>query len=345
MNEALTTGKGLMTNLTLHPATDLFPEMDEAAFEALVADIAHNGQQEPIVIQAGQVIDGRHRLRACERLGVEPRTREVQPDEGEPTALVISLNLHRRHLSEGQRAMVAAKMANMRQGERTDIRPSATLPKVSQVEAARQLGVSDRSVRHALETKNTGAPELIAAVESGQVPVSIAAHLARLPADEQRAVLAKTQDEIRAIAREVKSRIDQAGVCGKSAVRIFDQVAADQNLSGIEQCAVVEVINAESTPLPTPSEAKRIAQQKNVLVLGSDGRYHGPEVSAESAAATERWLALREGLESLCRIDTDPASLIDCVPHYQHKNLSTWLAQAVPLITRFDQVWKGAHHA
>lgn len=69
------------------------------------------------------------------------------------------------------------------------------------------------------------------------------------------------------------------------------------------------------------SEAKRIAQQNRTLVLGSDGRYHGPEVSAESAAATERWLALREGLESLCRIDTDPASLIDCVPHYQHKNL------------------------
>ena len=94
-----------------------------------------------------------------------------------------------------------------------------------------------------------------------------------------------------------------------------------------------------------PTEAKRIAQQNRTLVLGSDGRYHGPEVSPESAAATERWLALREGLESLCRIDTDPESLIGCVPHYQHQNLSAWLAQAVPLITRFDQVWKGARHA
>ena len=49
--------------------------------------------------------------------------------------------------------------------------------------------------------------------------------------------------------------------------------------------------------------------------------------------------------DTLCRIDTDPESLIDCVPHYQHHNLSAWLAQAVPLITRFDQVWKGARHA
>ena len=329
----------------LHPAAEIFPVMDEVAFAALAADIAAHGQREPILILDGQVIDGRHRLRACEQLGIDPQVREVSTNDGDPYGLVVSLNLHRRHLTESQRAWVAARLANMRQGERTDLQPSANLPKVSQAEAARQLGVSERSVRHAVEIKNAGAPELIAAVESGQMAVSAAAHLARLPADDQRAVLAKTPEEIRAIAREVKARIDQAGVCGPSAVKIFDQVAADQQLSGIEQCAVVEVINAESTPLPTPSEARRIAHQKNVLVLGSDGRYHGPEVSAESAAATERWLALREGLESLCRIDTDPASLIACVPHYQHQNLSTWLAQAVPLITHFDQVWKGARHA
>lgn len=329
----------------LHPATELFPVMDETALAALVTDIANHGQREPILILDGQVIDGRHRLRACEQLGLEPMVREINADEGDPFSLVVSLNLHRRHLTESQRALIAAKLANMRQGERTDLQPSANLPKVSQAEAARRLGVSERSVRHAVEIKNTGVPELIAAVEAGQVAVSTAAHLAQLPADNQRAVLARGPDEIRAIARDVKARIDRAGVCGKSAVRIFDQVVADQNLSGIEQCAVVEAIQAEEPPLPAPSEAKRIAQQTRTLVLGSDGRYHGPEVSAESVAATERWLALREGLESLCRIDTDPESLIACVPHYQHKNLSAWLAQAVPFITRFYQVWKGAHHA
>jgi hypothetical protein len=34
---------------------------------------------------------------------------------------VISKNLKRRHLDEGQRAYVAAKIENMRQGERTDL--------------------------------------------------------------------------------------------------------------------------------------------------------------------------------------------------------------------------------
>ena len=77
MNPTLLSRNGPTANFTLHPATDLFPEMEAAAFEALVADIAHNGQQEPIVIQDSQVIDGRHRLRACEWLGIEPRIREV----------------------------------------------------------------------------------------------------------------------------------------------------------------------------------------------------------------------------------------------------------------------------
>ena len=332
----------MTTTYPLHPAAELFPVMDEAVFAALVADIAAHGQREPILVLDGQVIDGRHRLRACEQLGLEPLVRQVSADDGDPFGLVVSLNLHRRHLSEGQRAIIAARLATLPHG-RPDA--NAQICAFTQDEAAQHLKVSRRTVQHARAVLDHGIDELQAAVKGGEISVSAAAELSRLPADTQRAALTKTPEEIRAIAREVKARIKEAGVCGPSAVKIFDQVAADQHLSGIEQCAVVEVIKAEEPPLPTPSEAKRIAQQNRTLVLGSDGRYHGPEVSPESALATERWLALREGLESLCRIDTDPESLIDCVPHYQHQNLSAWLAQAVPLITRFDQVWKGARHA
>lgn len=332
----------MTTAYPLHPAAELFPVMDEAAFAALVADIAAHGQREPILVLDGQVIDGRHRLRACEQLGLEPLVRQVSADDGDPFGLVVSLNLHRRHLSEGQRAIIAARLATLPHG-RPDA--NAQICAFTQDEAAQHLKVSRRTVQHARAVLDHGIDELQAAVKGGEISVSAAAELSRLPADTQRAALTKTPEEIRAIAREVKARIKEAGVCGPSAVKIFDQVAADQHLSGIEQCAVVEVIKAEEPPLPTPSEAKRIAQQNRTLVLGSDGRYHGPEVSPESALATERWLALREGLESLCRIDTDPESLIDCVPHYQHQNLSAWLAQAVPLITRFDQAWKGARHA
>ena len=49
----------------LHPAVEIFPGMDQASFANLVEDIRTNGQHEPILLWRGQVIDGRHRLRAC----------------------------------------------------------------------------------------------------------------------------------------------------------------------------------------------------------------------------------------------------------------------------------------
>ena len=44
-------------------------------------------------------------------------------------------------LSESQRSMVAAKLANMKSGTRTDIEPTANLQEVSRAEAAEMLNV------------------------------------------------------------------------------------------------------------------------------------------------------------------------------------------------------------
>ncbi|MPZ31202.1 MAG: DEAD/DEAH box helicase [Rhodospirillales bacterium] len=59
-----------------HPAAEIFPVMADADFAGLVADIKQSGQLEPIVIHDNQILDGRHRYRACEQLGIEPITVE-----------------------------------------------------------------------------------------------------------------------------------------------------------------------------------------------------------------------------------------------------------------------------
>ena len=333
----------MSTAYPLHPAAELFPVMDEAAFTALVADIAAHGQREPILILDGQVIDGRHRLRACEQLGLEPLVRQVSADDGDPFSLVVSLNLHRRHLSESQRAMVAAKLATFSKG-----RPSLNPPigGITQAGAAQLLNVGERSLQRARMVIDNGIDELQNAVERQGMAVSTAANLAHLPPETQREVLAKTPEEIRAIAREVKARIKDAGVCGSSAVKIFEQLAADQNLSGIEQCAVVEVIKAEDAPLPTPSEAKRIAREgaPGLMVLGSDGRYHTAPGDPEENARMERWMRLREGLELMATVPFPPTVAVEAIPAYQHKNVSEWLGRVVPFVNQLNQLWS-QHHA
>ena len=331
-----------MTGYPLHPGAEIFPEMDAAALAGLTADIAANGQREPILLLDGQVLDGRCRLRACEQLGIEPLVRHLGATVvGDPYVLAASLNLHRRHLTESQRAMVATKLATLANGSNQHAQICAP----SQEHAAELLKVSRRSVQHARAVVDHGTPELVAAVDQGEVAVSTAADLARLPADTQREVLTRTPDEIRAIAREVKERITAAGVCGPSAVRIFDRVAQEQDLSGSEQCSVVEAIKADAPALPTPSEARRIAVEgkPGLAVLATDGRYHTAPGDPQEAARLERWMRLREGLESLATVPFPPTEALTSIPAYQQRNVTEWLARAVPFLHELHQLWSQQH--
>ena len=110
--------------MEIHPAAQIFPALQGEAFAALVQDIRQNGLREPIWLDAqDRVLDGRNRIRACQEAGVEPRFQKYigQPDS--ILAFVLSLNLHRRHLNESQRSMVAARAATMGKG-----RPSENTP-------------------------------------------------------------------------------------------------------------------------------------------------------------------------------------------------------------------------
>jgi hypothetical protein len=93
-----------------------------------------------------------------------------------PMRSLISLNLKRRHLNASQRAMIAAKLATLQQGARTDLSP---IGERSQATAAKALNVGKRSVERAKIVRDQGGPELIKAVEAGEVSVSAAVNSIR----------------------------------------------------------------------------------------------------------------------------------------------------------------------
>jgi hypothetical protein len=92
-----------------HPAAGLFPSMSDDEYTALRTSIREHGQQEPIVMHEDQILDGRHRYRACIDEGIEPQTTYWLGECGSPTAFVIAKNLHRRHLTSGQKAAIATE--------------------------------------------------------------------------------------------------------------------------------------------------------------------------------------------------------------------------------------------
>lgn len=92
----------------VHPAAELFPLFSQEELTDLAADIKVNGLLHPIVRDdQGRILDGRNRLAACEIAGIAPRFETYEDDD--PVSFVLSANLARRHLTKGQRAMVAAK--------------------------------------------------------------------------------------------------------------------------------------------------------------------------------------------------------------------------------------------
>ena len=190
-----------MKKLEAHPLAYLFPLMLPEQFVALKADIAKNGQKEAIITwgeREPKIIDGRHRYRACMELGIKPKIFTSLLSSEELLSWVISKNLHRRHLNESQRAMVAARIANLEHGQRADLaqeqeRQICRSSPMTQAQAATLVSVGERSVRTAKKVQEQGTPELVAMVDAGKVSVSAAATLVEEPEETQRAVVEQVQ--------------------------------------------------------------------------------------------------------------------------------------------------------
>jgi ParB-like chromosome segregation protein Spo0J len=220
-----------------HPACELLPEMTEDEYRALVEDMREHGQRHPIIVdESGVILDGRHRWRACQKLGVEPQVRQFEGDDAAKLALILSENFHRRHMTKGQRAMVMALL-----------RPEAKMGRGSDEEkVARNVGLSLQRIRLARAVL-AWSEETARAVLTGAVSLD-AAHQQMLeerqverpapppPAEQHRMCTDPEAHEQAKKLRQPKKPIEQEPLAA-ALTREVTQVAAGldaQSWAGIE---------------------------------------------------------------------------------------------------------------
>jgi hypothetical protein len=92
-----------MTTYEPHPYSIIFPAMKDDDFDKLVADIKANGLRQQIVMYQDKILDGNNRYRACGVAKIEPTFVEFKGNDAQARALVISANIHRRHLTPAQK--------------------------------------------------------------------------------------------------------------------------------------------------------------------------------------------------------------------------------------------------
>jgi ParB-like chromosome segregation protein Spo0J len=98
-----------MPELKVHPFADTFPMMSAEELTELAADIKKNGLRYSLTLDAAGewLVDGRNRAKACQIAGVEPRYEHL-PEGVDLIAYILSVNVERRHLNVGQRAVAVA---------------------------------------------------------------------------------------------------------------------------------------------------------------------------------------------------------------------------------------------
>jgi hypothetical protein len=202
--------------LASHPFAELFPPLNGDAFLEFVEDIRENGIRDQIVTLNDQILDGRNRFNALRYLtesgellgeGWGHRKGEAlfadaldppqgwfcnfnQTLNGEPLAWVLSKNLARRHLTDDQRRMIAARLVNMKQGRPADDETSQ-VANITRERAAQLLAADIPGVDRARSVLSHADADVVAAVDEGKLSVSAASSIAKLPAEEQPAALAQ----------------------------------------------------------------------------------------------------------------------------------------------------------
>lgn len=238
-----------------------FMPIDPATVDALAASVKAEGQHDPVVLCEGKVLDGRTRLAACLRAGIEPTVRIFEGTESEAAALVRSMTL-RRDMTPTQRALAAASMGYQRPGgDRSKNDSSSLLPEL-RADLARRWGVGLDLVTWARRLLDAGlaGDRLVERVLAGELTLreaadELVAHgavAARTPAEQRRQDRAR--ERIVKRQREAEERERQPVLTTRTAptVKQLASTATAAAPPAVKQRAAAVAVASEPVTIASP---------------------------------------------------------------------------------------------
>ena len=188
--------------MKLHKYCALLPRMMADEYQILKADIKAHGLLEPIVTYEDSILDGRHRYNICEELAVQPAYVQFESlsYNGSPLDFVISKH-QRRNLTPDQKAVLADKIANIKNGLHMLLTNEKQL---SLSEALIATGASKGQVGKLRKIKKDN-PRVIERIESGETSINV----------EYQRTLTKQRHVVTTAKQAVLKQRSQDGYAGK----------------------------------------------------------------------------------------------------------------------------------
>lgn len=307
--------------LLVHESANFFPMLSRMELEALALDIKLNGLKDPIILFKKNgvdcIIDGRNRAMACHNIGVVPEYKYYENDESTIFEYVLSTNLHRRHLSNSQRACLAVNILPMIEEKKKNdlskkismIRSGETVEKAKRSNeiAAEMFSIGAANVTNAKRVKNHSI-ELFNRILSGELNVAQGLKLMKNTED----VIEIAQPHI---AKSVKSPEDVTQISHPQTVKSVElsedviEIAQPETSTltkadsrkvdelkglGVSEPKAIEYILSKRKP-------KAIAKPKTSFSNRIEFKVDESEKSELMAAAKERGMSLSEYIRSLIK--------------------------------------------
>lgn len=197
----------------------LIPPLAKDELAQLEANIVKDGCREPLSLWGETLVDGHNRYEICTRNGIRFGVVQIPSIKTRDDAkLWIGRNqLGRRNLTDFQRVEVALMIKPIVEARATAARiegnavgggkssqnsDATSAPIRTDDTVADIAGVSRDTVRKVEAIKEAAAPEVVAAVRSGEISINLASQVAELPEEEQAVVAAAPVEQIKEVARE-----------------------------------------------------------------------------------------------------------------------------------------------